>query len=159
MFVRNLARVGISASVMAAGVFGFGVAAQAAPSSFTAKAIHANGAGALAAQATGGLAWYNRSATLTNVAFYVAANECGRFTVIGMQGSSYVDSYDYPSSTGCVRPGSTGRIYDLKNIALDGSDWSGGITDIFVYAVDVDHNVTGFAKCGRAASNCVAGQY
>jgi hypothetical protein len=144
---------------MAAGVLGFGVAAQAAPSSFTAKAIHSGGAGALAVQATGGLAWYSRSVTLTSVAFYVRANECARFTVIGVQGSTIVDSYDYPSATGSVCPGSTGRTYSLGSVPLDGSWLSGGITEVFVYAEDVSHSVTGYADCDRAWSSCVAGQY
>jgi hypothetical protein len=144
---------------MAAGVFGFGVAAQAAPSSFTAQAIHANGAGAVAVQATGGLAWYSRSATLTNVSFYVRANECARFSVVALQGISYVDSYDYPSVTGRMCPGPTGQTYNLGNIVLDGSKLSGGITEVIVYAKDLDHDVDGFATCERAVSTCVAGQY
>lgn len=159
MFVKNLARVGVSISVTAASVLGFGVAAQAAPSSFVASSIHSDGAGALAVQAKGGIAWYSRSVTLTSVTFYVKANECARLTVIGAQGSTIVDSYDYPSATGSVCPGSTGKTYSLGNIPLDGSQQVGGITEVIVYAKDVSHGATGFADCERALSSCTTGQY
>ncbi|GAA2709512.1 hypothetical protein ACFY2R_01565 [Micromonospora olivasterospora] len=150
MLRRRLLRVGVTIGVVAAALLGMSPAANAAPSSFIAASIHGGGAGALAAEAIGGIAWYNRSVTLTSVRFYVAANECGYFTVEAWQGGSRLDYFDIPKQ--CA--GSTGRWISYGDIPLDGSGLSGGITEVVIDVYDSTHLGHGWADCTRSASSC-----
>ncbi|MEO3779225.1 hypothetical protein ABGB16_20740 [Micromonospora sp. B11E3] len=147
--------MGVAIGMLAVAVLGFSPAASASPASFVAKAVHANGAGALGVQGTGGLAWYSRSVTLTSVKFYANAGECGYLTAWGWQGSTLLDTYE----TGLYCGGSTGQWFTIGNIPLDGSQVSGGITKVEVYVDDYYHYVTGYAYCGRTNSVCTTGQF
>ncbi|MEO3779226.1 hypothetical protein ABGB16_20745 [Micromonospora sp. B11E3] len=160
MLRRRLAQAGVAIGMLAVAVLGFSPAASASPTSFVAKAVHANGAGALAVQATGGLAWYSRSVTLTSVTFYANAGECGYLGAEGWQGSTLIDFKFYPPGSGeFYCGGSTGKWFTVGNIALDGSQVSGGITQVRVYVFDHYHDGTGYAYCGRTSSACTSGQF
>ncbi|GAA3755229.1 hypothetical protein GCM10022225_44990 [Plantactinospora mayteni] len=160
MLRRRLAQAGVAIGVLAASLLGFSPAANAAPTSFVAKAVHAGGAGALGVQATGGLAWYSRSVTLTSVRFYANAGECGYLAAEGWQGSTFIDfSYHPPADEDYYCGGATGRWFTVGNIALDGSQVSGGITQVRVYVLDASHDGQGYAYCNKASSACTSGQF
>ncbi|MEV4140077.1 hypothetical protein AB0J72_48955 [Dactylosporangium sp. NPDC049742] len=152
MLRRRMLQAGIAIGVLAASVFGSSSAANASPASFVAKAVHAGGAGAVAVQATGGLAWYSRSVTVTSLRVYVKAGECGKISVFGSQGNTVVDA------KGWDRCG-TGTWETIGNVTLDGSAVSGGITDVTIYVRDLDHEIVGYADCYRVNSSCSTGQY
>ncbi|MFG1955119.1 hypothetical protein [Micromonospora sp. NPDC048830] len=159
MLRRRLAQAGVAIGMLAVAVLGFSPAASASPTSFVAKAVHANGAGALAVQGTGGLAWYSRSVTLTSVTFYANAGECGYLAAEGWQGSTLIDVVYRPAEGGNYYcGGATGQWFTIGNVALDGSQVSGGITQVRVYAVDFYHYVRGYAYCSRTSSACTSGQ-
>ncbi|WP_432974123.1 hypothetical protein [Dactylosporangium sp. CA-233914] len=154
MLRRRMLQTGIAIGVLAVSVFGSSSAANASPTSFIAKAVHAGGAGAVAAQATGGLTWYNRSVTVTSLKFYVKAGECGKLSVFGSQGDTVVDAKGWDRCGG-----TTGTWVTIGNVTLDGSAFSGGITDVTIYVRDVDHEIVGYADCYRVNSSCSTGQY
>lgn len=147
---RRLLRAGITMGAVAASLLGTSPAAEAAPRSFSAASVHGGGTGAVGAQVTGGITWYNRSVTLTSVRFYVAARECGRFSVAAWQGSRLVDSL--AASQQCA--GATGRWITYDDIPLDGSLVPGGITEVIIDAYDDTHVGNGWADCTRSGSSC-----
>ncbi|WP_163511357.1 hypothetical protein [Fodinicola acaciae] len=139
-----------------AALFGTGTAAHASPTSFVAKAVHSGGAGATALIVTGGLSWSNRSVTLTNVQVWVAPHECGYVTATGFQGDRMIDDEERPTGSDlyCGYSSAHGLTYGIGNIPLDGSAVSGGITLVWVGALDSTHGATGYADCYRAKSAC-----
>ncbi|HTJ33524.1 MAG TPA: hypothetical protein VL738_09870 [Dactylosporangium sp.] len=150
MLRRRMLQAGTVIAMVAASLLGFSTAASASPTRFTAKAVHANGAGALGVEITGVLTWYNRSVGLTSVKVYANAWECGEFKMTGYQGSSQVAvayGVDY-----CA--GATGRWFSVDNVVLDGSNLSGGITEVVIDVHDTHHDVRGFSDCLRTASSC-----
>lgn len=167
MISKPIVRICLSIGIIAASVIGIGSPAYAGASSFAAQAVHSDGAGALAAKATGGLAWYNRSVGTTGVKFYIKANECGYMHVQGLVGESTVDEYYYPpdpvygekSFGGTVCGGSTGKWYTVGDRTLDGSAYTGGITSVLVGAVDYTHGIHGWTSCLRSNSYCTSDQY
>jgi hypothetical protein len=150
MLRRRLLQAGITIGAVAASVLGMTSAADAAPRSFTAASIHGGGTGALAAEAVGGITWYNRSVTLTSVRFYVTAHECGHFTVEAWQGNTHVDSFAPPQQCATT----TGRWISYGDIPLYASGLSGGITEVVIDAYDDTHSGHGWADCTRSASSC-----
>jgi len=156
VFVRRLVQAGVAVGVFAVSVLGLSSSANASPTSFVAKAVHANGAGKLAVEATGGLTWYNRSVTVTSLRFYANAGECGYVNVWGDQGSTPISHKTFPSS-GYYCGGTTGKWVSIGDVTLDGSDYSGGITEVDIIVWDVTHDGWGFAQCYRANSTCITG--
>jgi hypothetical protein len=153
---NRVTQAAISLILAAGATVGFSATAQAAPAGFTAKAIHSGGSGALADEATGGFSWLSRSVVLTNTRFWVKAGECGRFIVTGMQGDTMVDWYSHPSD---LCGGASGAWHTIGNVTLDGSSTPGGITEVIVYAEDIDHTINGYADCYRSNGSCYTGQY
>lgn len=151
MLRRRMLQTGIAICIIAASTLGLGSAANASPTRFTAAAIHANGAGALAVEATGGLSWGNRSVSLTSVKFYANAGECGYFRAEGYQGETLIDGRYFGSYCG----GSTGRWFSIGTFTLDGSWISGGITDVSIMVVDQTHAGSAIIDCYRSAALCL----
>lgn len=54
--------------------------------------------------------------------------------------------------------GTTGAWTSIGNIPLDGSDYPGGITRVWIQVVDKLHDGIGYADCYRADSTCLQGQ-
>jgi hypothetical protein len=151
MLGRRLLQAGVAICIFAASTLGLGSAAQAAPTTFTAAAIHSNGAGALAVEATGGLSWGNRSVTLTSVRFYAGPGECGYFRAEGYQGGSLIDFWYGGSHCG----GTTGKWFTIGTYTLDASSTPGGITDVELMVVDQTHAISAIIDCYRTASLCL----
>jgi hypothetical protein len=150
MLRQRLLRAGITIGAAAATVLGMTSTAHAAPASFTAASIHGGGTGALAAEAVGGISWYNRSVTLTSVRFYVTAQECGHFTVQAWQGNLKVDSFAPPKQCATT----AGRWISYGDVPLYAGGLSGGITEVVIDAYDDTHSGNGWADCSRTASSC-----
>ncbi|WP_144127663.1 hypothetical protein [Catellatospora sichuanensis] len=157
MFVRRLVQAGVAIGMLAVSVLGLSSPANAVPTSFVAKAVHAGGAGKLAVQATGGLTWYNRSVTVTSVKFYASPGECGYVAIWAYVGNADVDHKFYPSS-GSYCGGSTGKWFTVGNVPLDGSAYSGGITEVYIVVFDETHSGQGWALCARASFACSTAQ-
>jgi hypothetical protein len=155
MLGKHLPRFGITVATLAAAVLAVAAPAQAAPSTFTARAVHGSGAGAVGAQTTGGLSWTNRSVSLTSIRLYVRSLECAYLVVGGFHGNTHVDSTDTPlyCSNGPA------QWFNLGNIPLDGSRQDGGIILVDVQVIDASHNIRGYAHCARADSSCSTGQW
>ncbi|MCP2326137.1 hypothetical protein HDA40_004644 [Hamadaea flava] len=152
MLSRRILRSGVAICVLAVSILGFGSTANAAPSSFVSAAIHANGAGKLAVEATGNMVWGNRSVTLSSVKFYAAAGECGWFRVEGFQGGTLIDfKADFGERCG----GTTGKWFTFDSFTLDGSNVSGGITLVQVDVFDKTHAGSGTVDCYRSAALCL----
>jgi len=155
MLRRRMLHAGIAIAMVAASIVGLASPANASPTSFVAKAVHANGAGALAVEATGGFIWWNRSVSLTSVKFYANAGECGYLLAIGYHiAPSEVDRAYYPSSSTNYCTGATGQWFPIGDFTLDGSDVYGGITEVEIIVFDVYHNIAGYAYCYRDKSSC-----
>jgi hypothetical protein len=155
MLRKHLPRLGIAVATLAAVVLGAGAPAQAAPSTFTARAVHGGGAGAVGAATTGGFAWTNRSVSLTDVRLYVRSLECAYIHAVGYHGNNYVDS----TTTALYCSNGPARWFDVGNIPLDGSQQDGGIILVEVEVIDTNHNIRGYAHCARADSSCTTGQW
>jgi hypothetical protein len=157
MLRRRMLQAGVAIGLVAASLLGLSSAANASPTSFIAKAVHANGAGKLAVEATGGFIWYNRSVGLTSVKFYANAGECGYLQAFGWQGSAQIDNARFPG-TGLYCGGTTGKWFTIGDFTLDGSGVYGGITSVTVVVVDYYHQISGYADCLKVASTCSTGQ-
>lgn len=153
---RRILHIGVIIGLVMAAVFGTGTAAQAAPTSFAARAIHGGGAGATAISVTGDLHWANRSVTLSNLKVHALPGECGSFVVWGYQGNTEVDLDIRPETAAefYCGGGSSGTWHYPWNIVLDGSHIQGGITRVRVRAVDDSHAIFGYANCLRSSSSC-----
>lgn len=152
MLKRRMLQALIGIGLVAVSLLGVSGAANASPSGFTAKYVHANGTGSIGVEATGGISWYNRSVTLTSVRFYAHAGECGVLDVVADGGgTSVIDRYQRGSLCGYA---TTGRWYALGDIVLDGSAVSGGITQLYIYVIDSTHDGMGEAYCVRTAARC-----
>ncbi|MEV6964861.1 hypothetical protein AB0M47_07055 [Hamadaea sp. NPDC051192] len=151
MLKRRMLHTGLAIALVAVSILGFDTPANADfPSSFVAKSVHADGFGALAVEATGGISWYNRSVTLTSVRFYANVNECGYFRAYGYQGGRLIDFADLPTgSTSYFCGGSTGKWFTLGNVPLDASAVPGGIDEVYIVAADATHGSSGWADCFR----------
>ncbi|MFI5610227.1 hypothetical protein [Amycolatopsis sp. NPDC051903] len=155
----KLARIGIGLGIAVTLAMGATGVASAAPSAFVAKAVHSGGAGATAATATGTLAWSSslKTVTLANVKLFVKGGECAHVLIAGYQGSTVVtDPFRFPSS-GCLRPAAD-HTYPIGTVSQT-AGVAGGIQDLEVFAIDDDHDVTGFADCYQAESTCRTGLF
>ncbi|GLZ77500.1 hypothetical protein Afil01_23070 [Actinorhabdospora filicis] len=153
MLRRRVLQVTAAIGLVVAALLGTGSAANASPGSFKALTIHANGAGAVADQAVGGITWYNRSVALTSVKFWVHAGECGSLELSGMDSAGYIkDQREY---TGLCGNRTSGKWYTIGDVVLDGSDVPGGLRDVMIYVWDDTHKGSGYTTCARAAASCV----
>lgn len=151
MLKRRMFQVLTGIAVAAAALFGVAGTAGASPSGFTAAFVHAGGTGAVGAEAIGGITWYNRSVSLTNVQIYAHASECARLDVSAYANGTRVDSYT--SIEYCT--GSASRWFPaIPSIPLDGSAVSGGITEVLIRVVDVNDTGYGYADCFRSGTAC-----
>jgi hypothetical protein len=151
MLKRRMLQAGVAIGVLATSILGIGSAANASPTGFTAASVHANGAGALAIEVTGGLTWYSRSVGLTSIHFYAAPNECGTWTADGWQGDTLIDVVSFGTYCG----GAAGRWIPFSDVVLDGSAVPGGITEVNIKAWDSTHGGMGETDCYRSASLCL----
>jgi len=160
MVRRRILRAGIAIALVAVSIFGSGAPASASPSSFVAKAVHANGAGALGVEAVGGITWYNRSVMLTDVRFFANAGESGNVAFHGYQGTPntfdppLIDYVFYPGDGTYYHSGLTGTWFPIGDVLLDGSAVSGGITMVIIYITDHTHNIAQEVICYRFYASC-----
>jgi hypothetical protein len=149
---RRMMQAAVAFGILAASTLGISSVANASPASFTAKAIHSDGAGALAVEVTGGLTWYNRSVGVTGIHLYLAPGECGTWEALGWQGSNLIAAKTFTTYKYCG--GTTGKWIPFSDFTLDGSLYVGGIQSVWIIAIDNTHTVTGTVDCLRTASVC-----
>ena len=152
MLRRRVLQATVGLAVAVAALLGTSSAASASPSSFLARYVHAGGTGSVAVQGTGGLVWYNRSVTATNVEFYVHAAECGTLVLQGLDSAGDVRSeHAFPDLCASA---TSGRTYLFGDVVLDGSFVSGGLTTVMIYAFDDTDRAYGYTRCLRSSSAC-----
>lgn len=153
MLKRRLLQSLVGFAAATSALVGLTGTANASPTSFVAKTVHAGGAGSLADEAIGGITWYNRSVTLTNVRFWAHAAECGSMDITAWHaGDPIADQAHYASLCGNA---TTGKWYTIGDVVLDGSDVVGGINRVMVQVYDDTHHGYGYIVCSREDSACV----
>ncbi|WP_163505932.1 hypothetical protein [Fodinicola acaciae] len=158
MLKRRMLRTVIVVGLVIATLLGSASVASASPTSFSARAVHGGGSGAIGVALTGALSWSNRSVALTSVRLYTGSYEQAYVQIFPWNGNTPVTSVYLPSSGGLYKNDAVAGWWNLYTIPVDGSDYYGGITEIEIRVGDYQHRIVGVAVCKRAASSCTSYQ-
>ena len=115
--------------------------ARASDTSFFVEFVHDGGAGAIGAETSGGITWFNRSVSLTNVQLFVHAGECADIDARAYfrNNNSWVQVASQVVQA--CNSTSAGVTFSVQDLGFDCGAIVGGCGKVQVFVIDEVHGI------------------